>query len=167
MRGTYLSPEDVDFEEVSGVLWWFCVIMTLIRPFFYVFEFIQLWFLFETVQAPYPHVMGVLVAIDTLVVVLGVVAGALIWMKRKPGIVLAHVALVARIVMILVVLVFLAMLYQAASGWPWYRTLRYYGAPPWAEIAFNIACILYLRTSRRLKATLHLEQPPANAGSAS
>jgi hypothetical protein len=128
---------------------------------------VLLCFRVHSALVPIRNSTGAISARNGLVVVLGVVAGALIWMKRKPGIVLAHVALVARIVMILVVLVFLAMLYQAASGWPWYRTLRYYGAPPWAEIAFNIACILYLRTSRRLKATLHLEQPPANAGSAS
>jgi peptidoglycan biosynthesis protein MviN/MurJ (putative lipid II flippase) len=69
--------------------------------------------------------------------------------------------------MIVVVLVFLMMLYQVVSSWPWYRTIQFYGAPPWAEIVFNIVCIFYLRMSRRLKATLHLEQPQANAKSAS
>ena len=167
MRGSYLTPEDVDFEEVSGLLWWFCIVMTLLRPFFFVFEFVQLSFLFHKVPQPYPQVLGVLMAIDTLVVVLGIVAGALIWMKRKEGIGLAYLALVARIAMIVVVLVFLMMLYQVVSSWPWYRTIQFYGAPPWAEIVFNVVCIFYLRTSRRLKATLHLQQPSANAESAS
>ena len=149
----YLHPERVLYESVDGFLLLLCLVQVSISPIFFVIEVV-----FQSNEIYYGPAGGalrmidfVLLCLDGVVIFIGVVAGILLWLKKRSGVHLALIQLGARDVLAVGFAATLCLFNEVANGVPWYWTLQFLWWQVAMVVLWSSVWIFYLLTSRRVK----------------
>jgi hypothetical protein len=149
----YFHPERVLYESVDGFLLLLCLVQVAINPIFFLIEVV-----FQSHEIYYGPAGGVLQTIDLallildgVVVLIGVVAGVLLWLKKRSGVYLALIQLGARVVLAVAFATTICFFNEIANGVPWYWTLQFLWWRVVMVVFWSSVWIFYLLTSRRVK----------------
>jgi hypothetical protein len=149
----YFRPEGVLYERVDGCLLLFCLVLVVLAPIFFLFEVLsEVHAVYFGPAADALRVISVVgLCLDGLFVILGMVAGVLLLLKKRGGVYLALIGLGARLPLVVFIGILLCLFNQVANGIPWTYTIHYLLF--WVvEVTVGSGIwITYLLTSRRVK----------------
>jgi hypothetical protein len=126
--------------------------MTLLKPTFFALTLVKslTTYRFEYLSWPWQLFIGLPLTDEGVLTLLGLIAGILLWNKRKLSISLAVITLIGNFLFAVWMTRSNVAFNQAIFGTPWQYTLPYFSISSICSLVFNGFWIWYLCTSRRV-----------------
>ncbi|HEX3443992.1 MAG TPA: hypothetical protein VHS80_04690 [Chthoniobacterales bacterium] len=148
----YFRPEGVLYESVDGLLLLLCLWQVLVIPIFMVIEFaLYLPLAFHAADLMTSISVFIGLGFDALFALFSILAGVLLWLKRRVGVYLSLAFQGLRIVIVVAIVVLSCIGEVAAHHVPLGTAILHFLIPLVIGVGISSAWIAYLLTSRRIK----------------
>jgi hypothetical protein len=148
----YYRSEQVLYESVGGLLWLLCLWQVLIIPMFMAIEFaayLPLAFHAADLVTSISVIIGL--GFDVLFASFSILAGVLLWLKRRSGVYLSLAFQGLRIVIVLAIAVLTCIEEVAGEHVPFGAVIEQFFIPLVIGVGISSVWIAYLLTSPRVK----------------
>jgi len=148
----YYKSEQVVYESVGGLLLLLCLWQMLVIPIFLAIEFAAyLPLAFQAADALTSISVLIGLGFDVLFALFSILAGGLLWLKRRSGVYLSLAFQGLRIVIVVAIAVLTSIEEVAAERVPFGAAIQQFFIPLVIGVGISSVWIAYLLTSPRVK----------------
>jgi hypothetical protein len=148
----YFRPEGVLYESVDGLLLLLCLWQVLVIPIFMAIEIaIYLPLAFHATDSVTSISVFIGLGLDVLFALFAILAGVLLWLKRRSGVYLSLAFQGLRIAIVVAIAILSCFGDVAARHVPLGSAIQHFLIPLVIGVGVSLAWIAYLLTSRRVK----------------